>query len=143
MLGLRNLSKLILTRNKLKSIGDNAFENLESLNELGLNSNLLTQISKSTLSFNQSVKSLRLFLNNNRLNDSSFDENTFNNTIENFEIHLESNRITNSDERIFGPPIDRSNKTTIYLGNNPINCQQIKWLNESSIYKKAIKGIEC
>ncbi len=113
------------------------------MNELGLNSNLLTEISKSTLTFNKSVRSLRLFLNNNRLNDSSFDENTFNNTIENLEIHLESNRIINSDERIFGPPIDKSNKTTIYLGNNPINCQQIKWLNESSIYRNAIKGIEC
>jgi hypothetical protein len=127
-------------------MGDNAFYDLPSLEDLILSNNRIASISDHTFAFAKtSINHLDLDLRNNLLDSSSFEKNWYSRSLRPINLHLGGNRMTYLSESIFSAFLNRNINNTISIEQNPIYCDcRSKWLiGDKHFYKNKVFGMTC
>ena len=154
-----NLRYVQITHNKIKTIGDYAFEGLTTASlRLHLSHNEIDRIGKNTLKFGKPTKTVirSIDLSHNNLTEDSFDSESF---VEMGRpvatLVLRDNNIKTLPESIFSPLFVRSDTHYFRLEveNNPIECNcSLQWIvktkycfnsERSSSVSQQISQIKC
>ncbi len=143
------LTRIFLMGNKISKIGNNAFANLNYLEEVDFEYNKLDHISEKAFNFIDSSanSTLNLYLIRCSLNGSSFEKGAFNNfnrpTVLHFNYFDQSNNITFLDQRIFEPFFSANNKNGIQL--NTIDCKDCRsfWLIKLQKFPSQSFQVKC
>jgi hypothetical protein len=144
----KNLSEIYLFSNKIRKVGDNAFQDLISLKELDLHNNTIDHISGKSFNFRESSEKItRIFLNGCLLNSSSFEIGAFDNlnrpTELGFNLYDQINYVTYFDERIFEPFLDKNKNNQII--SKALDCNDCRsfWLHKNEKYHPQIQDSAC
>jgi Leucine-rich repeat (LRR) protein len=145
-----NLTKLYLFGNKIKRIGNNAFEYLTSLKRLELYSNDINHISDKAFNFlRTSEKHLSIGLNDCLLNSSSFQVGAFDHlkrpTIIYFDYSgdIKVNKITFLDQHVFQSFLNNNDKNEIVLTTIDCNDCRSFWFFNNQKFSQQITKLKC
>jgi len=149
--GYQNKLKTIVIRGKIKTLGDFAFSNLNSLTNLSIDDNSINHISSNQLNFEKESKQiLDLYLDYNLLNGSNIEIIAFINLKRPTTIHSVCRNppciLTYLDVNIFSHFFDLndSNMITSYDKANKIDCSDCRsfWIRDKN-YTKRIGDLTC
>jgi hypothetical protein len=145
-----NLSVINLYYNKINRIGDNAFQNLNSLSKLYIENNKIDHISDKALTFGKTLETENTFiiyLFGCLLNSSSFAIGAFNNLNRATWLYLSYRQIINNitylDQHIFEPFLHNNKNNQIIL--NQLDCNDCRsfWLFKNTKLSPQISRLEC
>ncbi len=130
----------------IKTIGNNAFFNLNNLQHLSFGYQPIDSIPKNAFDFElASDKKLLIYLHENNLNDSSFESGVFTNTKRPLYIYLRNNKLTYLDEKIFGLYLknDKNNEINCELKEIVCDCRMLWLIKNKAEFSKRVMNIKC
>jgi hypothetical protein len=130
----------------IKTIGNNAFFNLNNLQRISFGRQSIDFISKNAFDFElASDKKLFIYLHENNLNDTSFESGVFTNTKRPLYINLRYNKLTYLDEKIFGLYLknDKNNEINCDLKEIVCDCRMLWLFKNKAQFSKRVTGIKC
>lgn len=130
------LREIMMTDNRIRSIGAKPFTLLSGLELLNLDGNQISHFSVD--SFNMPLnrlhpkKRLKIFLNSNALNDGSLPVGIFARLRRPAYLNLDRNNLTTLPEAVFGSLALRG--SVLSLRKNPLRCDcRLKWLVDQKL----------
>jgi len=130
----------------IKTIGNNAFFNLNNLQHLSFGYHSIDFIPKNAFDFElASDKKLLIYLHENNLNDTSFESGVFTNTKRPLYIYLRNNKLTYLDEKIFGVFLknDKNNEINGELREIVCDCRMLWLFKNKAEFSKRVMSINC
>ncbi|XP_076367926.1 oplophorus-luciferin 2-monooxygenase non-catalytic subunit-like [Tachypleus tridentatus] len=144
--GNQELKAVFLQNNRITSIGVRPFEGLQSLVQVDLSNNLISEITDYAFHLNFESDNIPAFvLINNSISDLPL--HAFGELKTPFILVLNRNRITSLKKEIFEPLLQlfsQKNAGHLHVEENPFHCDcSMKWLVEEKQYFKYISHVIC
>jgi hypothetical protein len=129
----------------IKTIGNNAFFNLNNLQFLSFGYQSIDFLPKNAFDFKlASNEKLTIYLHENNLNDTSFESGIFANSKRPLYILLKNNKLTYLDEKIFGPCLKNKNNTIdCDIKEMVCDCRMLWLIKNKAEFSKRVWNVKC